>query len=210
MIGRLQGTLIEKQAPYITVETSGGVGYELETSLTTFSRLPSVGESVTLYTHLVVREDALFLCGFFTEDERTLFRSLIRVSGVGPKLALSVLSGMSPEQFFRCVEGHDTHALLKISGIGRKTAERLLLEMEDKLPSLTRGGQRDKLPFWTNAFLNIRAPYKEAVEALVALGYRQEEAFRVVSEVEQPELTSEQLIRRALNWKKEGTFRESH
>lgn len=209
MIGRLKGILTEKQVPTIMLETSGGVGYELETSLTTFARLPTVGESIALFTHLITREDNLSLCGFLTQEERTLFRALIRISGVGPKLALAVLSGMTPQQFFQCVETHNTPALLKISGVGRKTAERLLLEMEDKLPTLSEKCLGTPFSF-SDTLSSVRPPYKEAIEALVALGYRPEEAHRVVREVEAPDLSSPQLIRRALNWRREKEFHDAH
>lgn len=189
MIGRLQGTLIEKQSPMITIDTAG-VGYEVETPLTTFSKLPSIGEPVTLFTHLIVREDNLSLCGFLTAQERLLFRTLIRLNGVGPKLALAILSGISLEQFVRCVEQNDIRPLLNISGVGRKTAERLLLELEDKLKGfpVTRGTPTDPL-----------GEPEVAISALMSLGYKREEAVRAVAEVNKPGLTSEQLIRLALS-----------
>ena len=133
MIGFLRGTLIAKRPPTLTLDV-GGVGYELEAPMSTFYRLPDTGQPLSLVTHLVVREDAHVLFGFFTEAERALFRSLLKVSNVGPRIALGVLSGMSVDGFYQCVRDKDLVSLTKIPGVGRKTAERLLLEMADRLP----------------------------------------------------------------------------
>ena len=133
MIGFLRGTLISKRPPTLTLDV-GGVGYELEAPMSTFYRLPDTGQSLSLVTHLVVREDAHVLFGFFTEAERALFRSLLKVSNVGPRIALGVLSGMSVDGFYQCVRDKDLVSLTKIPGVGRKTGERLLLEMADRLP----------------------------------------------------------------------------
>ncbi|MEK9134018.1 MAG: Holliday junction branch migration protein RuvA, partial [Pseudomonadota bacterium] len=133
MIGRLQGVLLRKEPPALMLDV-GGVGYELEAPMTTFYELPAVGERVTLYTHLVVREDAHLLYGFVREAQRRLFRELLKVNGVGPRVALAVLSGLSDEEFCRCVAEEDIARLTKVPGIGRKTAERLVIEMRDKLP----------------------------------------------------------------------------
>ena len=133
MIGFLRGTLIAKRPPSLTLDV-GGVGYELEAPMSTFYRLPDAGQPLSLVTHLVVREDAHVLFGFFTEAERALFRSLLKVSNVGPRIALGVLSGMSVDGFYQCVRDKDLVSLTKIPGVGRKTGERLLLEMADRLP----------------------------------------------------------------------------
>ena len=133
MIGRLQGVLSRKEPPALMLDV-GGVGYELEAPMTVFYELPAVGERVTLYTHLVVREDAHLLYGFVREAQRRLFRELLKVNGVGPRVALAVLSGLSDEEFCRCVAEEDIARLTKVPGIGRKTAERLVIEMRDKLP----------------------------------------------------------------------------
>ena len=130
MIGRLRGTLAEKQPPHLIIDVNG-VGYELEVPMTTLYRLPKVGEPVTVHTHLVVREDAHLLYGFFEKRERELFRELIRLNGVGPKLALALMSGLEIDELVRCVQAQDTAALVKIPGVGKKTAERLLVELKD-------------------------------------------------------------------------------
>ncbi|HIJ48241.1 MAG TPA: Holliday junction branch migration protein RuvA, partial [Gammaproteobacteria bacterium] len=132
MIGRLSGVLVERKPPELLVDV-GGVGYELEASMSTFYQLPTVGESVVLFTHMVVREDAQLLYGFATESERRMFRALIRVRGVGAKLALAILSGMSAEDFVRSVQDENITALVRLPGVGKKTAERLVLEMKDRL-----------------------------------------------------------------------------
>src|SRR5215467_4128796 len=132
MIGSLRGRIASKTPPQLTVDV-GGLGYELEAPMSTFFLLPAVGEEFRLLTHLVVREDAHILYAFGTEDERRLFRSLIKVSGVGPKIALALLSGISVEAFALCVQNQDIAALTRVPGIGRKTAERLVVEMKDRL-----------------------------------------------------------------------------
>ena len=141
MIGFLRGTLIAKRPPSLTLDV-GGVGYELEAPMSTFYRLPDTGQPLSLVTHLVVREDAHVLFGFFTEAERALFRSLLKVSNVGPRIALGVLSGMSVDGFYQCVRDKDLVSLTKIPGVGRKTGERLLLEMADRLPGVARRRRR--------------------------------------------------------------------
>jgi len=145
MIGFLRGRIVSKSPPQLTVDV-GGVGYELEVPMSTFFLLPAVGEEVRLLTHLVVREDAHVLYGFATEDERRLFRSLLKVSGVGPKIALALLSGMSVEAFALCVQKQDVGALTRVPGIGRKTAERLLVEMRDRLAAVE--GVPGRAPPW--------------------------------------------------------------
>lgn len=196
MIGRLRGLLIWKQPPGLMVEAHG-VGYELEASLTTFQSLPEIGAEVTLLTHLSVREDAHTLYGFAHPAERTLFRHLIRVTGIGPRLALLILSGMSVERFSRCVREADTAALIRLPGVGKKTAERLIIEMRDRIgeadlhsASLSRSeGQIASPP---------ASAVEDAISALVALGYKLPEASRMVQSLESDGLGSEALIRAAL------------
>ena len=166
--------------------------------MSTFFHLPAVGEEVRLLTHLVVREDAHILYGFGSEDERRLFRSLIKVSGVGPKIALALLSGISVEAFAQCVQNQDIAALTRVPGIGRKTAERLIVEMRDRLaaPDLTPGRRHRRLP--------ALSPEAEAFGALVALGYRPAEATRLLKAAGPGTHSTEELIRRAL----QGAVRE--
>ncbi|NIR60391.1 MAG: Holliday junction branch migration protein RuvA [Gammaproteobacteria bacterium] len=195
MIGRLQGTLLARRPPHLLVDVRG-VGYEVEAPMSTFYALPATGATVTLHTHLAVREDAHVLYGFSTETERTLFRALIRVSGVGGRLALAILSGISAEAFVRCVRDHDAAALTRLPGVGKKTAERLIVEMRDRLEDW-----EGAIPASAAAPAGEHAtgPLGEAVSALVALGYKANEASRMVRAVEGgAALSSEELIRRAL------------
>jgi holliday junction DNA helicase RuvA len=193
MIGSVRGRITAKTPPQLMVDV-GGLGYELEAPMSTFFHLPAVGEEVSLLTHLVVREDAHVLYAFGTEAERRLFRSLIKVSGVGPKIALALLSGISVEAFARCVINEDIAALTKVPGIGRKTAERLIIEMRDRLkdPEVPSGGMGVALVV---AGAN---PESEAHGALVALGYRPAEATRLLKGVGPGTHSTEELIRRAL------------
>jgi holliday junction DNA helicase RuvA len=189
MIGSVRGRILSKTPPQLLVEVAG-LGYELETPMSTFFHLPPVGEEVRLLTHLVVREDAHVLYGFGTEDERRLFRSLIKVSGVGPKIALALLSGLSVEAFALCVQSQDVAALIKVPGIGRKTAERLLVEMRDRLE--TAGGAA------SSALPAGASPEAEAFGALIALGYKPPEATRLLKAAGPGTHSTEELIRRAL------------
>jgi Holliday junction DNA helicase RuvA len=191
MIGRLRGRLVRKSPPALIVDVNG-VGYELEAPMSTFYRLPEIGSEVELQTHLVVREDAHLLYGFATEDERRLFRDLLRVTGIGPKIGLALLSGIDVDTFMRCVEAQDVDALTRIPGIGRKTAERLLIEMRDRIRAL---GQLPSSSGPPDAAAGTRA---EAYAALVALGYRPVEATRLLKSVESEGVGTEDLIRRAL------------
>jgi Holliday junction DNA helicase RuvA len=195
MIGRLRGVLVLKQPPQLMVEVNG-VGYELEAPLSTFYELPQAGEEVILHTHLHVREDAHVLFAFASLDERALFRSLIRVSGVGAKMALAILSGMSAEAFHRCVMDNDLTTLTRLPGIGRKTAERLIIEMRDKVTAQIQAqgtlGGGETIP------AGPTDPTGDAVAALVSLGYKPQEASRLVSKVEGESDSSEDMIRRAL------------
>lgn len=196
MIGRLKGVLVEKRPPYLMIEVQG-VGYDLEASLATFYRLPEVGAQVTLYTHLAVREDAHTLYGFAALSERSLFRSLIKVSGVGAKLALLILSGMTVENFTRCIQENDIAAFTRLPGIGKKTAERLLVEMRDRIADVTSWDSVDTrhLGGTTSALVS---PIDDAINALVALGYKLPDAARMVKAIDSEGLSSETLIRQAL------------
>jgi Holliday junction DNA helicase RuvA len=197
MIGRIRGILAEKHPPAILVDVSG-VGYELQVPMTTLFQLPELGAEVSLVTHFVVREDAQLLYGFVDERDRELFRELIKVSGVGPKLALTLLSGMDSASFARCVQRDDVAALVALPGVGKKTAERLLVEMRDKL-----GDWLGQLGDGTGTVTAVPSPAPDltadAESALVALGYKPAEAARVVAAVnDQSVADSEELIRRAL------------
>ena len=192
MIGQIKGIIIAKQAPDLLVDVQG-IGYEVLVSLGTFFDIPEIGGAVTLHTHFVVREDAQLLFGFATLEERALFRQLIKVNGVGPKMALAILSGMSASEFALAVHNNDIATLVKLPGVGKKTAERLVIEMRDKLDiaqindfgSATAGKHPD-----------IK---QEAESALTALGYKPQDAAKMISRVSDEEITStEQLIRRAL------------
>ena len=196
MIGRLRGALAWKQPPYLLIDANG-VGYELEASLTTFQALPEIGAEVTLLTHLAVREDAHTLYGFASAAERGLFRGLIRVTGIGPRLALLILSGMSAELFGRCVREGDTASLSRLPGIGKKTAERLIIEMRDRIGALGPASAAAVLPGGRTLAPDATAR-DDAISALVALGYKPPEASRMVQAVESDGLNSETLIRQAL------------
>jgi Holliday junction DNA helicase RuvA len=191
VIGSLRGRITSKTPPQLTVDV-GGVGYEVEAPMSTFLHLPVVGEEIKLLTHFVVREDAQLLYGFATEDERRLFRSLLKVSGIGPKIGLALLSGMSVEAFALCVRNQDVDTLIRVPGIGRKTAERMLVEMRDRLAPLS-GGTADSV-----ALHSAPAPEAEAFAALVALGYRPPEATRLLKAAGPGTHSTEELIRRAL------------
>lgn len=191
MIGHLRGRLVRKAPPALIVDV-GGVGYELEAPMSTFYRLPEVGSEVELHTHLVVREDAHLLYGFATEEERRLFRDLLRVTGIGPKIGLALLSGMDVDTFLFCVEAQDVDALTRIPGIGRKTAERLLIEMRDRIRAL---GQ---MPSSAPRADQPAGAQAEAFAALVALGYRPAEVTRLLKSVDHEGVATEELIRRAL------------
>lgn len=197
MIGRLRGEIAAKHPPQLLLDVNG-VGYELEAPMSTFYDLPAVGETVTLLTHLTVREDAHLLYGFLREEERALFRGLLKVTGVGARMALAILSGMDAQRFAQCVQQEDATALIRIPGVGRKTAERLIVEMRDRLDTLAegttvvRGGQAAPLPSTEDA---ARA---DAVSALIALGYRPIDATRMARAAGDGAKTSEEIIRAAL------------
>jgi len=195
MIGRLCGIILEKQPPHLVLDVNG-VGYELEASMTTFYALPEVGEKTRIYTHLTVREDTHLLFGFANEDERQLFRTLIKVNGVGVKMALTILSGIESHDFALCIQHGDTDRLVRLPGVGKKTVERLIIEM------------RDRLKDWQAAAINANTtadtsnPFKkdplvEAESALISLGYKPQEASRYVNAVASEGMNSEEIIRQA-------------
>ncbi len=190
MIGFLRGRLVRKQPPVVVLDVNG-VGYEVEAPMSTFYDLPETGAELTLLTHLVVREDAHILFAFATEAERDLFRSLIRVSGIGAKLALTILSGISVDGFIRCVQEGDSVSLTRLPGVGKKTAERLVVEMRDRVKALEGAGG-------DIALSASSAPADEASSALVALGYKPQEAMRMIKAIETDGLSSEEIIRRSL------------
>jgi Holliday junction DNA helicase RuvA len=196
MIGRISGTLLHKRGTEVLVDV-GGVGYELQVPMTTLFQLPAAGQPVTLITHHAVREDAQTLYGFVAERDRELFRHLIRVSGVGPKLALAILSGMDGDSFARAVHSGDLTALVALPGVGKKTAERLLVEMRDRLGDWLEHIGDAEAP--GSAGVTGSARVAEAEEALVALGYKPAEAARLIAAVDGDDIEgSEELIRRAL------------
>ncbi len=196
MIGRLRGILAEKKPPFVLLDV-GGVGYELEAPMGTIFQLPELGQEVTLHTHLVVRDDAHLLFAFATLAERTLFRTLIKVNGVGAKLALTILSGISADEFARCVQEGDSASLVRLPGVGKKTAERLIVEMRDRLddwqpaPLLPGEGAAPVMAPAVDAV-------KDALSALISLGYKPPEASRLISKLDTEGLDSEAIIRAAL------------
>jgi Holliday junction DNA helicase RuvA len=189
MIGFLKGTLISKQPPLLVLDV-GGIGYEVEAPMSTFYSLPDPGEPLQLVTHLVVREDAHILYGFASESERALFRNLLKVSGVGARIALGVLSGITVEGFRQCVLDKDVAMLTRLPGVGRKTAERLLIEMADRLPDEDESGG--------NGIESRSDAETEAHGALLALGYKPTEAVRMLKDLDTAQLGAEGLIREAL------------
>lgn len=196
MIGSLSGKITEKHPPVLVVDVHG-VGYELFASMNTFYHLPEVGESVKLFTHLVVREDALTLYGFKENRERTLFRTLIKMNGVGPKMALAILSSCDPDSFVAAVNQNDVASLVKIPGVGKKTAERMIVEMRDRL----KDWQLRDVTVVAGASIGISAmddATQDAISALIALGYKAQEATRTIARLAGQGLTSEEMIRQAL------------
>ncbi len=190
MIGSLRGRIARKQPPQIILEC-GGVGYEIETPMSTFLELPETGTEIFLHTHLVVREDSQTLYGFSSEQEKSLFRSLLKISGVGAKMGLAILSGMSVNDFQRCVEYEDSARLVKIPGVGRKTAERLIIEMRDRIDitsaALTAGTSTARSD-----------PRNEAIDALLSLGYRSNEINHLLAKLDVADKSAEDIIRLAL------------
>jgi holliday junction DNA helicase RuvA len=196
MIGLLRGIILEKQPPQLLLNV-GGVGYEIDAPMSTFYHLPDIGKEVTLHTHLVVREDAHLLYGFYSRDERSLFRTLLKVNGVGPRLALTILSSMDTNEFIRCVINNDAESLVRLPGVGKKTAERLIIEMRDKV---SPGQPLTSLPHTNiNQTNNPRNQIiQDAVSALIALGYKPQEASRMVARADDGAISSEEIIRGAL------------
>jgi len=200
VIGRLRGTLLEKLAPEVLIEC-GGIGYEVTMPMTSIYALPELNEQAIIYTHFVVREDAQLLYGFANKIERRLFRLVIKVNGVGPKLGLAILSSMSADQFVSCVAHDDLTSIVKIPGVGKKTAERLLIEMRDRLKDwqVTNTASTNTMPIelhHENTFVtNAKG---DAINALVSLGYSQQQADKAIRVVFKAEMTSEDLIRDAL------------
>lgn len=197
MIGRLQGEIIEKQAPYLLLDVNG-VGYELEAPMSTFYELPECGQSVILHTHLMIRDDAHTLYAFKQLRDRSMFRNLLKVNGVGAKMALAILSGMETNAFAQCIHHGDVDSLVRIPGVGKKTAERLILDMRDRLDkdvslqvaSIGKNGN--------GAIDYVADPIADAVSALVSLGYKPNEASRMVGTVDAKSQNSEDIIRQAL------------
>ena len=194
MIGFIRGKLVSKTPPQLVVDVQG-VGYEVEAPMTTFYDLPELGEELLLHTHLVVREDAHILFAFSTEPDRVMFRTLIKVNGVGPKLALTILSGQSAEEFHRCIHDNDVQALVRLPGVGKKTAERLIIEMRDRLPDSldSSGAKQNETPSRVT-----NNPRQEAISALCSLGYKSQDASKMVQNIPEDGKSCEDIIRLAL------------
>jgi Holliday junction DNA helicase RuvA len=198
MIAQLRGIILEKQPPQLLLEVNG-IGYEIDAPMSTFYRLPDMGQPILLYTHFVVREDAHHLYGFYSREERTLFRTLLKVNGVGPRLGLTILSSMEPSAFVYSIVNNNVSSLVKLPGVGKKTAERLVIEMRDKLKDwqsetsakLTQSGDLSRSVISNQTI-------QDAISALIALGYKPQEASRAVSRIEDKNLSSEEIIRCAL------------
>lgn len=202
MIGRLQGIIAAKHAPEVLLDVNG-VGYEVHLPMTCFYDLPEIGKPVTLWTHFVVREDAQLLFGFNNADERALFRLLIKAQGVGPKMALGIMSGMSANQFIHSVRQGDVSTLVKIPGVGKKTAERLLVEMKDRLKDFTGADFDTGLPGTAPSNMGMvlspaDSAREEALSALLALGYKDNQATKVIKQVALDDMSAEDIIRAAL------------
>ena len=198
MIGRLRGTLVEKQPPHLVLDVNG-VGYEVEVPMTTLYRLPHLSETVTLHIHLVVREDAHLLFGFYEKRDREMFRELIRLNGVGPKLALALMSTLEVDELVRCVQAQDTSALTRVPGVGKKTAERLLVELKDRFKAWdSLPGTFALVSDGPGAPIAVATAESDAVSALISLGYKPQEASKAVTAIKDKNLSSEDLIRRAL------------
>ena len=194
MIGQLHGKLIFKQPPLLLIDVRG-IGYELEAPMTTFYSLPEIGQEICLFTHMLVRDDAHLLFGFATENERRLFRTLLKVNGVGARMALAILSGIETNDFAQCIKDSDTARLTRLPGVGKKTAERLIVEMRDRI--------KDWVVVNKNETASATSPGKsnaveDAISALIGLGYKPQEASRFVHIVAKDEMDSETLIREAL------------
>lgn len=197
MIGRMRGIILEKHPPHLLLDVHG-VGYELEAPMTTFYKLPEAGAEVSIFTHLAIREDAHLLFGFASEDERRMFRALIKVNGVGARMALTILSGIESADFAACIQRGDSERLVKLPGVGKKTAERLIVEMRDRIRDWDISpatANRDSMPSPDKL---ENTPVYEAESALIALGYKPQEASRFVNAVAKEGMNSESIIREAL------------
>ncbi len=195
MIGRIRGTLVDKKPPEIQIDVAG-ICYEVQVPMSTLYQLPELGKELTLHTHFVVREDAQLLYGFFEEKDKSMFRSLIKINGVGPKMALGILSSMQANEFVRAVRSNDINAMVKMPGIGKKTAERLLIEMRDRLKDWDDDTEAGSTQAPVSASIT-----NDAETALVSLGYKPQQAAHAIAAVlkANPEITgSEELIRRSL------------
>lgn len=194
MIGSIRGTIVRKQPPWLLVDV-GGVGYEIEAPMSTFYRLPDIGDIVHLHTHLAVREDAHTLFGFSSEAERAAFRQLIKVSGVGARLAVTILSGVDVRELVRCIREDDVQQLTRLPGIGKKTAQRLVVDLKDRLNDLGLGVAQSRDAIGSVPRDNAAA---DALSALEALGYRPQEAKAALQKIVNQDQSSEALIRAAL------------
>lgn len=198
MIGQVRGIILEKQPPQLLIDVNG-IGYEIDAPMSTFYRLPEIGQEVTLMTHFIVREDAHHLYGFFSQEERLLFRTLLKVNGVGPRLALTILSSINPDEFVKCVVNNDTASLIRLPGVGKKTAERLIIEMRDKLAAWQQHSPTELTLLTPTVERGTRNQIvQDAISALISLGYKPQEASRAVSKVDDGSLSSEEIIRKAL------------
>jgi len=197
MIGQLRGKILEKQPPQLLLDVNG-VGYEIDAPMSTFYRLPEVGQEVLLLTHFVVREDAHHLYGFYSREEKSLFRTLLKVNGVGPRLALTILSSVEPDEFVRCIVHNDTASLTRMPGVGKKTAERLIIEMRDKLSGWETHTSTNPSLLKTSTNNARNQIIQDAISALVALGYKPPEASRAIAKIDDGIISSEELIRKAL------------
>lgn len=194
MIAWLQGKIIDKQHPGRVVMNVNGVGYDVETSLQTFFQLDNETAEYSLFIQTIVREDAFLLYGFIDKTERALFRALIKVNGIGPKAAMNILSSVTPAEFIQCITQQNTLFLTKLPGIGKKTAERLVIEMKDTIQNVLQG---ESLPMNQPAISTLHEQ-DEAIRALEALGYKPQEASKVVKKIDDGTKTCEQLIRQGL------------
>ena len=186
MIGRLRGIILEKQPPNLLVDVNG-IGYELEAPMTTFYNLPAIGEEIQLYTHLAIRDDAHLLFGFATEDERYLFRTLIKVNGAGAKMALTILSGIESSEFAACIQQGDSERLVKLPGVGKKTAERMALELKEKVVKI--------MPTELTGPAGVR---EDVLSALLNLGYKRPHAEAALAQLGDDVSEFEELLRRSL------------
>lgn len=199
MIGRLSGILIQKQAPQLMIDVQG-IGYEVQAPMSTFYQLPELDLPVVLLIHMVVREDAQLLYGFYSESERLLFKSLIKVNGVGPKLALTILSGISANEFVKVIRNNDESGLISLPGIGKKTAQRLIVEMKDRFDDWKSESSDDidRFAAESRSLSSEQVIIKESVSALIALGYKPVEAGNMIRQLDTQDQSSEMLIKQAL------------